>query len=779
MNFIRRILSKLARTTKPSKKILAIALSALLGLASVTGIVIAVQKTTAQSVLVVPASSVNYGGYYYSENYMSGEVTSDVSQTVYLSDVETVSEILVEEGQAVHIGDVLMTYDTTRTGIALEKELLNRERIELQIRAANKNLEILSGISPTSDGDFDLPVDFDDFDDFEDDESEDENYRDKPKYSVFDETVDPINLPEREGEEEESLLGTVGTPENPLVFLTSDEVVTLTDSFIERWKQYAADRQMENLYICIKRVDENGVLISAWVQDVCLLPAITFQLSMLDGTISFTPEELAALIALASESGADTLEQVLVIINEKYPDLLSGMTDEQLLHIFAGLDEATRDRFMQILASLSAEKDSEKSSDDDKDDRSEDDSKSVDDTSEDNRPGGDDNSKSGSDTDTSDDTGQSDNTDKSGGEGTSGDADKPGNAGESGDEDKSGNADTSGDTDKSDGAEASGGTVTGRMSSGSLNLFRSSYILDQNALRLLSPANQSGDDGSTSASGTILISPDASYTREELAEAKKNEQDKIEELQLDLRESELKIKEAQKAVESGVVTARINGVVKYVGDPDNTGIGRTKMIEVTSAEGLFVQSAIPENMLQTVREGDIVTVTSWQSGGVFEAQVRDISQYPDSSNRYNWSEYSTQSYYPFIAYIADGGNSLSNGEWVEITYDEAANAFNHIEESSAVVESTEIDDADETDDVDYADFYLWKVFIREEGSRKYVFVRGENGKLEKRYIETGELSDSSYKILSGITQEDYVAFPYGSNVREGAPTREGSVDDLY
>jgi hypothetical protein len=34
-------------------------------------------------------------------------------------------------------------------------------------------------------------------------------------------------------------------------------------------------------------------------------------------------------------------------------------------------------------------------------------------------------------------------------------------------------------------------------------------------------------------------------------------------------------------------------------------------------------------------------------------------------------------------------------------------------------------------------------------------------------------------IHSGITEEDFVAFPYGKSVVEGAPTYEGTDQDLY
>ena len=74
---------------------------------------------------------------------------------------------------------------------------------------------------------------------------------------------------------------------------------------------------------------------------------------------------------------------------------------------------------------------------------------------------------------------------------------------------------------------------------------------------------------------------------------------------------------------------------------------------------------------------------------------------------------------------------------------------------------------------------IMKAFVREEDNKKYVYIRGEDGKLKKQYVVTGTLSDSGYEILSGLSSTDWIAFPYGKNVKEGAKTREGSLEDLY
>ena len=61
-----------------------------------------------------------------------------------------------------------------------------------------------------------------------------------------------------------------------------------------------------------------------------------------------------------------------------------------------------------------------------------------------------------------------------------------------------------------------------------------------------------------------------------------------------------------------------------------------------------------------------------------------------------------------------------------------------------------------------------------------MYVQGENGRLEKRAVTVGKSLWGSYKqIISGVTADDLIAFPYGKNIREGAPTVESDISALY
>ena len=76
--------------------------------------------------------------------------------------------------------------------------------------------------------------------------------------------------------------------------------------------------------------------------------------------------------------------------------------------------------------------------------------------------------------------------------------------------------------------------------------------------------------------------------------------------------------------------------------------------------------------------------------------------------------------------------------------------------------------------------YLESMFIRTENGKSYVMARGEDGRLEQRWVQTGrDLWGSYTQIRGGLTIDDYVAFPYGRDVTEGAKTVEATADQLY
>lgn len=80
--------------------------------------------------------------------YMQGMVTTDQLQPIYVSPTQTITEILVQEGQTVKKGDILLTYDTTLSEISIVKKQLEVQKYQLEIEKLIKELNVINGYKP-------------------------------------------------------------------------------------------------------------------------------------------------------------------------------------------------------------------------------------------------------------------------------------------------------------------------------------------------------------------------------------------------------------------------------------------------------------------------------------------------------------------------------------------------------------------------------------------------------------------------------------------------------
>jgi hypothetical protein len=76
--------------------------------------------------------------------------------------------------------------------------------------------------------------------------------------------------------------------------------------------------------------------------------------------------------------------------------------------------------------------------------------------------------------------------------------------------------------------------------------------------------------------------------------------------------------------------------------------------------------------------------------------------------------------------------------------------------------------------------YLENAFLMSDGKNTYVYVRNENGLLEKRFVTAGVSTDGyATPVYSGLKESDYIAFPYDKELREGAQTVIKGTDSLF
>ncbi len=232
------------------------------------------------------------------------------------------------------------------------------------------------------------------------------------------------------------------------------------------------------------------------------------------------------------------------------------------------------------------------------------------------------------------------------------------------------------------------------------------------------------------------------YTAEELAQKIKEQEKEIRDLDLEKRQGDLELEQMKKISSDGIIKAEINGIVKEMGEMDNLPIDGSPILTVAGSEGLYVKGYLSELQLDDIKVGQTVYAYSWESGNNFEATITEISTYPSTSYE-SWGEGNPNvSYYPYTAYI-ENTEGLHNGEYVDLTM-------------------TPNNMGQQTDAI-----YLEKAYVRTEDNRKYVMKEDKNHCLVKQYVKTGKTAYGSVEILSGLTMEDKIAFPYGKNAKEG------------
>ena len=90
------------------------------------GIVFAVKQTNQERVKVISMQEMMGWGGGMSDMSLSGNITSDVSQDVYLGNNQVVDDIFVSEGDTVKEGDPLVSYDMTLVNLELEMKKLDK-----------------------------------------------------------------------------------------------------------------------------------------------------------------------------------------------------------------------------------------------------------------------------------------------------------------------------------------------------------------------------------------------------------------------------------------------------------------------------------------------------------------------------------------------------------------------------------------------------------------------------------------------------------------------------
>ena len=694
------------------------------------GVTVYAVKTSSQSTVKVVSVSDMSGGGGWSDNSLSGNITSDVSQNIYLADSQTVKEIHVKEGDTVKVGDDLITYDMTLENLDLEMKKLEKQGIELNIEKAKREITKLKNTKPSSDNGnedpgFDIPED------------------------PGEEPEDPSMEPEEPAEayqeltaEAEPYMGE-GTVEEPYHFLCAADGAIL-GSFLNRMAEEQCFFVIE-----IREGDvSNGELLKIWGQkitedDFQVADTDRFQVNLekeTDDSDGQLPEDLKAAAVLekgaSAYQGDGTEKKPLtylvkkdgivkgsfflerkedgkyfrIEVREENGDLIKAWEQNGADKDFASDVKEDGEYLVDLSKKQSGETPGEPAE--------------PADPSEPTKPG------------ESPEPPEPSNPEEKPTEPSVSPEVTPGENSEPTQE--AGNPqETAGQENTVDGMSTKKNsaairylTVTGVMGSESRKVISTDTVSDTTG---------SGDAG-TSYGGTAA----------EIQQQIKDKEKEIRDYQLDIKETNLEIKDIQKKLNNQTIKSTLNGVVKTVGDPEKESNDGKPLIQVVSSEGLYVQGTVSESKMNKLKVGATLSGYSYDNGVSFTAEVREISPYPSD----NGQDGANASSYPFTAYIADA-SGLSNNSWAELTL------------------------LDEGDGQGQG-IYLEKPFVRTENGQYYVMKDDGTGHLTKQIVQVGGIQyGSSYQITGGLSMDDKITFPYGKDVREGAKTEEGTLDDLY
>ena len=694
------------------------------------GVTVYAVKTSSQSTVKVVSVSDMSGGGGWSDNSLSGNITSDVSQNIYLADSQKVKKIYVKEGDTVKVGDDLLTYDMTLENLDLEMKKLEKQGIELNIEKANREITKLKNTKPSSDnGNEDPGLDIP-----EDPGEEPEDPSMEPE--------EPAEAYQELTAEAEPYMGE-GTVEEPYHFLCAADGAIL-GSFLNRMAEEQCFFVIE-----IREGDvSNGELLKIWGQkiteeDFQVADTDRFQVNLekeTDDSDGQLPEDLKAAAVLekgaSAYQGDGTEKKPLtylvkkdgivkgsfflerkedgkyfrIEVREENGDLIKAWEQNGADGDFAADVKEDGEYLVDLSKKQSGETPGEPAE--------------PTDPSEPTKPG------------ESPEPPEPSNPEEKPTEPSVSPEVTPGENPEPTPE--------AGNPQETAEQENTGDGMSTKKSSASIHYLTVTSVMGSGSRKVISTDTGSDTTGSSDA-GT-------SYggTAAEIQQQIKDKEKEIRDYQLDIKETNLEIKDIQKKLNNQTIKSTLNGVVKTVGDPEKESNDGKPLIQVVSSEGLYVQGTVSESKMNKLKVGATLSGYSYDNGVSFTAEVREISPYPSD----NGQDGANASSYPFTAYIADA-SGLSNNSWAELTL------------------------LDEGDGQGQG-IYLEKPFVRTENGQYYVMKDDGTGHLTKQIVQVGGIQyGSSYQITGGLSMDDKITFPYGKDVREGAKTEEGTLDDLY
>lgn len=220
-----------------------------------------------------------------------------------------------------------------------------------------------------------------------------------------------------------------------------------------------------------------------------------------------------------------------------------------------------------------------------------------------------------------------------------------------------------------------------------------------------------------------------------------SEENSIEQTKYDVESKELEIEKYEKQIEESTVASKKGGVVKEINENGTDKNGNTAPFMTILQEGEYrIKGSVDEQNVWMITEGTPVIIRSrvdnsqiW-NGQLARLDTENVEK-DDSDSYYGSESGESATKYPFYVEL-DSAEGLLLGQHVYIEMDEGQE-----EEKEGL--------------------WLYSSYVVQDETGDYVWAANEKNRLEKRYVELGELDEDlgEYEILSGLTENDYITWP--------------------
>ena len=239
--------------------------------------------------------------------------------------------------------------------------------------------------------------------------------------------------------------------------------------------------------------------------------------------------------------------------------------------------------------------------------------------------------------------------------------------------------------------------------------------------------------------------PPPGPSKEQLADMIAQVKKQLRDDELALRQAQMDLKKLEAQGADGIIKSTVNGTVKKVGDPATLS-NQEVLIDVTGGNGYYVDGYIGEISLAQVSLGMALNVRSYNTNTTYTGRVVEIGDVPYTTMYGENNNYNTSGYRIKIAIDAPGVEFMPY-EGVSLSL------MGQTTDPSAVM-----------------GLCLERAYVREKDGVSFVYAV-RDGVLRRQDVSTGRSMWNAVEIVSGLTMEDYIAFPYGKDVREGAPIK--------